>query len=337
MGIVFEDGRFPEMIEPPERVPCPVIYKTLPVHHDGSVRLCCLDGTRATDMGNIFADGVRGVWHGEEFAKARYYHETGQWDKVPFCTNCNGWAQYEYEEEVRDGLLIRRSPEYVYYNTVNRIGNWKGVLLGGDISRPGGTKCNRGIIVRGPRLGVAMTPRGAQRSTSSARVPLTGLPLLIFKLRTGGFRWLVERLHDEWQMPRTRPGQILFRAARAASRVATRPSREAGVLSTADGILYAFYDLGVAPITFDFLWFLVGAELERKRRSLSSVHAVIVPGPRDGLRKENPELERSLDPATRRGRIINLLVPACALLPTLSGVTLAGSRSQADRLVESAS
>jgi hypothetical protein len=136
MGIVFEDGRFPEMMEPPERVPCPVIYKTLAVHHDGSVRLCCLDGTRATDMGNVFADGVRGVWHGEEFAKARYYHETGQWDKVPFCTNCNGWAQYEYEEEVRDGLLIRRSPEYVYYNTVNRIGNWKGVLLGGHKPPP---------------------------------------------------------------------------------------------------------------------------------------------------------------------------------------------------------
>ncbi len=165
-------------------------------------------------------------------------------------------------------------------------------------------------------------------------MPLTGLPLLIFKLRTGGFRWLVERLHDEWQMPRTRPGQMLFRAARAAGKVAARRSREAEVPSSADGILYAFYDLGVAPITFDFLWFLVGAELERKRRSLSSVHAVIVPGPRDGLRKENPELERSLDPATRRGRITNLLVPACALLPTLSGVTLAGSRAQADQLVK---
>ena len=136
MGIVFEDGRFPEMAEPPKRVPCPVIYKTLPVHHDGSVRMCCLDGVRQTDMGNIFKDGVRAVWHGEEFAKARYYHETGQWDKVPFCKPCNGWAQYEYEEEVRDGLLIRRSPEYTYYNTINRIRNWKGVLLGGHKPPP---------------------------------------------------------------------------------------------------------------------------------------------------------------------------------------------------------
>lgn len=131
MGIVFEDGKFPEMTEPPKRVACPVIYKTIPIHHDGSVRLCCLDGLRATDMGNVFKEGVREVWHGEAFAKARYYHETGQWDKVPFCKPCNGWAQYDYEEEVRDGLLIRRSPEYTYYNTINRLKNWKGNLLGG--------------------------------------------------------------------------------------------------------------------------------------------------------------------------------------------------------------
>jgi hypothetical protein len=136
MGIVFEDGKFPEMAAPEKRIACPVIYKTMPVHHDGSVRLCCLDGLRATDMGNVFKDGVRGVWHGEEFAKARYYHETGQWDKVPFCKPCNGWAQYDYEEEIRDGLLIRRSPEYTYYNTINRLKNWTGNLLGGHKPAP---------------------------------------------------------------------------------------------------------------------------------------------------------------------------------------------------------
>jgi MoaA/NifB/PqqE/SkfB family radical SAM enzyme len=142
MGIVFEDGRFPEMVEPAQRVPCPVIYKTMPVHHDGSVRLCCLDGTRETDMGNVFAEGVRGVWHGEPFAKARYYHETGQWDKVPFCKPCNGWAQYEYQEEIRDGLLIRRSPEYVYYNAINRLGSWRGELLGGHKPPPPELRAN---------------------------------------------------------------------------------------------------------------------------------------------------------------------------------------------------
>src|SRR3989441_2576039 len=75
-GIVFENGTFPDMVEPPKRVPCAVIYKTMPVHNDASVRLWCLAGVRATDMGNVFESGVSDIWHGEEFAKARYYHET---------------------------------------------------------------------------------------------------------------------------------------------------------------------------------------------------------------------------------------------------------------------
>lgn len=136
MGIVFENGTFPDMVEPAKRTPCPVIYKSLPVHNDGSARLCCLDGMRATDMGNVLKDGVKDVWHGEGFAKARYYHETGQWDKVPFCKGCNGWAQYTYEEEIRDGLLIRRSPEYTYYNKIARLTNWQGNLLGGHAPPP---------------------------------------------------------------------------------------------------------------------------------------------------------------------------------------------------------
>ena len=74
------------------------------MHNDGTVTICCLDGFKSTNVGNVFDKGVKAVWNGEEFAKVRYYHETGQWDKVPFCASCNGWAQYEYEEEIRDGL-----------------------------------------------------------------------------------------------------------------------------------------------------------------------------------------------------------------------------------------
>ncbi|MCH9050030.1 MAG: radical SAM protein [Proteobacteria bacterium] len=133
-GIVFENGTFPDMIEPLERKPCPAMYKTLVVHNDGTVTVCCLDGFKITNMGNVFEEGVKEVWQGEEFAKARYYHETGQWDKVTPCTNCNGWAQYEFEEEVRDGLLIRRSPQFNYYNRIDRLNNWQGRLLGGHES-----------------------------------------------------------------------------------------------------------------------------------------------------------------------------------------------------------
>lgn len=123
-GRIFENGKFVGLEEPKERVPCPVIYKTIPIHNDGSVTLCCLDGLRSTNMGNVFDTNVREVWHGEEFSKIRYLHETKQWDAIPFCNSCNGWAQYEYEEEIKDGLLIRRSPEFTYYNKISHLDNW---------------------------------------------------------------------------------------------------------------------------------------------------------------------------------------------------------------------
>jgi MoaA/NifB/PqqE/SkfB family radical SAM enzyme len=136
MGILFENGTFPDMETPLERLPCPAIYNTLPAHNDGVVTVCCLDGFKTTNMGNVFKDGAKAVWQGEEFAKTRYYHETRQWDKVPFCKPCNGWAQYEFAEEVRDGLLIRKSPQYSYYNKIAKLKNWQGNLLGGHPAPP---------------------------------------------------------------------------------------------------------------------------------------------------------------------------------------------------------
>src|SRR4029453_9096309 len=85
--------------------------------------------------------------------------------------------------------------------------------------------------------------------------------------------------------------------------------------------LFAFYDLQVSPITFDFLWFLVGADLERRRRGLEAVHVVIVPGRASGLRRERDDYEGVVDAEARTQRISNILFPACALLPTAAGGT----------------
>jgi MoaA/NifB/PqqE/SkfB family radical SAM enzyme len=107
-----------------ERVPCASLYNTLPIQFNGNAVICCLDGWGATNMGNVLADGVKAVWHGRAFQEARYFHETGQYDKVPFCRDCDVWASYKYEEVVRDGLLIRRSPLMTYYNRLDRQDNW---------------------------------------------------------------------------------------------------------------------------------------------------------------------------------------------------------------------
>jgi radical SAM protein with 4Fe4S-binding SPASM domain len=136
VGLIFENGTYPDMDPPEERLPCPTLYHTMPVHNDGTVTICCLDGFKSTNVGNVFEDGVAAVWQSEEFAKVRYYHETEQWAKVPFCRDCNGWAMHEFEDEIRDGLLIRRSPQFTYYNRIDRLSNWGGRLLGGHPKPP---------------------------------------------------------------------------------------------------------------------------------------------------------------------------------------------------------
>lgn len=130
VGELFEDGKFPNVeIEGPRRA-CPALYSTMAIHANGNVSYCCLDGFGETSVGNVFEEGVGAVWNGEKLNTVRHYHETGQWDRVPFCKNCERWASYDFEEEVRDGLLIRKSPEYVYYNRLDRLDNWTENLLG---------------------------------------------------------------------------------------------------------------------------------------------------------------------------------------------------------------
>ena len=47
------------------RVPCRKIYDQMIIDYDGSVRICCVDGFRETNMVNVFKEGVLNVWHGK--------------------------------------------------------------------------------------------------------------------------------------------------------------------------------------------------------------------------------------------------------------------------------
>jgi hypothetical protein len=164
--------------------------------------------------------------------------------------------------------------------------------------------------------------------------PMGGLPRIAFKLRTEGVGWITKRLAAEASDPTTRPGQALHFLARrtfSAAALIPRQLRRSlyGQNAQARETLYAFYDLKVSPITFDFLWFLAGAELHRRRLGLNHVHVVIVPGPHEGGRRERDDYEQVVDPVERRARVFNVLMQACPLLPSCTGVTLASSRAEA--------
>jgi len=169
---------------------------------------------------------------------------------------------------------------------------------------------------------------------SLAAEPEEGLARLLFKLRRGGPSWILRRLQSEMLLPTTKPGKMLHTALRRTIAAGSAPGRFArGLMGMAPPVandtLYAFYDLKVEPITFDIVWFLAGADLQRRRLGLEHVHVVIVPGPDDDLRKENPGYEAVVDREARRWRIHNILIAVVGLLPTCAAFTLAGSRREA--------
>jgi tetratricopeptide (TPR) repeat protein len=90
------------------------------------------------------------------------------------------------------------------------------------------------------------------------------------------------------------------------------------------GLLYAFYDLTVAPVSFDVFAFLVEAERVRRTRNLSGIHVVVVPKAADR--------ERLIDlysETHERWRLQQIVTPACGLLPSVVGMTVCTSREQA--------
>ena len=164
--------------------------------------------------------------------------------------------------------------------------------------------------------------------------PNSGLSRLAFKIRAGGFAWLKSRLATEVTVPTTRIGQTIhFYARRGLSAAAAVPRTVRRSLAAgyphAHDVLFAFYDLKVAPVTFDFLWFLAAADLQRRRSGLNSIHVVIVPGPHNGVRRERDDYNAVVDGQTRQARVHNILVQACRVLPSCRGLTVASSRREA--------
>jgi hypothetical protein len=163
--------------------------------------------------------------------------------------------------------------------------------------------------------------------------PQKGFARLLWKIRSGGLAWIGRRLAHEATQPSTHLGQALHMVARRLFRAAAALPRAVRRLNSAPSpvastTLYAFYDLQVAPITFDILWFLASAELERRRRDLPNVHVVIVPGRYFGVRQEREDYERVITAQARQARIHDMLIPCCNLLPTCRGVTLATTRDE---------
>jgi radical SAM protein with 4Fe4S-binding SPASM domain len=108
------------------RMPCREIYDSMTIDFDGTSRMCCLDGYRETNLGNVFSNSVVDVWNSSKMNNLRRSHEDKNIPIDSFCESCEQWAGFniinEYE---KDGLLIRETAFSNYYNRIDRLGNWQ--------------------------------------------------------------------------------------------------------------------------------------------------------------------------------------------------------------------
>lgn len=160
---------------------------------------------------------------------------------------------------------------------------------------------------------------------SKAPHPTAKLTSLSDTVRTEGFGWLIRRLR--YRTPISPLGRFVHRQLRrfiglllAVPRSILRQFSETESMNSDS--LYAFFDLQVAPITYDVGWFAVAADRMRRQKNLARIHFVIVPGNKDGFREERAAYESVVDTSARLWRLYNVVLPILTLVPAYSGLSL---------------
>ncbi len=96
-------------------------------------------------------------------------------------------------------------------------------------------------------------------------------------------------------------------------------------MASDENTLFAFYDLTVSPLSYDFVSFLIIAEEARLKEALEDIHIVVVPFD-EGVGHWN-NTQFGLDHSM--WRLNNVVFPLTRLLPSCKGFTICNSREQA--------
>jgi hypothetical protein len=99
-----------------------------------------------------------------------------------------------------------------------------------------------------------------------------------------------------------------------------------------DDAIYAVYDLGMGPITFDVVQFLMLAEHFRKLARRKAIYFIFVPAAGDGFRRLTAR-DKFLSQDRKLWRLLNLLAQCAALLPHCLGTTICQTREEAATLL----
>ena len=92
--------------------------------------------------------------------------------------------------------------------------------------------------------------------------------------------------------------------------------------------------MSVNSVTFDFLEFLICAEMYRIAFKYKSIEVYIIAGFYKGLRKENEDYEKVINFDKRIWRIYNILIPCTTFFNSITGVSLKYDREEIYKILK---
>jgi len=74
--------------EPKKTFCCAQLWQRMFIHPDGVVTVCCIDGLRELQVGNIFDNSAAEIWNSHKYNELRKMHAEGRFEEIPLCASC---------------------------------------------------------------------------------------------------------------------------------------------------------------------------------------------------------------------------------------------------------
>lgn len=157
---------------------------------------------------------------------------------------------------------------------------------------------------------------------------------IISKVRTLGFKWFINRIRIEFKTPRlkaTKPIIFFIHSVVSFFSKLIFSSKNKSYID-ADEVLVV-YDLNSQPITFDFAYFLVGAEVFAKQNGKSKLFIWFVPRDEAAFDSADSEYLNIVDQASQNWRFNNILIPLARMHAACSGYGILSEGFHLEKLV----
>ena len=82
-----------------KRNPCPGLWMTPVIPHDGELHVCCADVEGEVRVGNLADADLNELWNGDTMRRYRVWHIKGEFHRMPKCASCGGINFYKLTAE----------------------------------------------------------------------------------------------------------------------------------------------------------------------------------------------------------------------------------------------